>query len=92
VASSLAGEYKNGRNIFEHFFFAKNLENLGKWYRQLLAESVGKIQKDGQSIGITPTTSIGTTDLHSVAQLDLAHTRDRSMAVVSLRSKNSIRI
>jgi glucose-6-phosphate isomerase len=84
VSSTLANGYAQWRNIFEHFFFAKNLENLGKWYRQLLAESIGKIGKNGKSVGITPTTSIGTTDLHSVAQLDLAHTGDRTLALVSL--------
>ena len=84
VAETLAVRSSQWRNIFEHFYFAKHLENVGKWYRQLLAESVGKIRKDGKSVGITPTTSIGTTDLHSVAQLDLAHVSDRTLAIVSL--------
>lgn len=70
------------KNILEHWFFSKKMENLGKWYRQLLAESIGKIRADGTSVGITPITAIGTTDLHSSAQLVLAHPSDRSVVVV----------
>ncbi|HLF54482.1 MAG TPA: glucose-6-phosphate isomerase [Candidatus Nanoarchaeia archaeon] len=63
---------KSGRNIYDNFFFASDLESLGKWHRQLLAESLGK---DGK--GITPTVSIGSTDLHSVAQLYLDGPQDK---------------
>ena len=34
--------YKNGKNINDNFFFLPQLESLGKWYRQLMGESVGK--------------------------------------------------
>ena len=34
--------YKSGRNICDLFLFANDLESLGKWYRQLMAESIGK--------------------------------------------------
>lgn len=53
-----------GRPIHNTFLFSPKLEGLGKWYRQLMAESIGK---DGK--GITPIVSIGSTDLHSQAQL-----------------------
>lgn len=33
-------------------------------------------------MGITPTVAIGTIDLHSVAQLEIAHSDDRSIAIV----------
>lgn len=42
------------------------------------------------SIGITPTTSIGTTDLHSVAQLNLAHSEDRVLAQVRIDDSTDI--
>ena len=77
------------RNIFEHWFFAKKLENLGKWYRQLLAESIGKVRAD-DSVGITPVCAIGTIDLHSVAQLSIAHPNDRSVAIVSERYQDEV--
>jgi glucose-6-phosphate isomerase len=90
MAHMLYEEYQHGRNIVEHFFFSKRFENIGKWYRQLLAESIGKVQKNGTSIGINPCTSIGTIDLHSVGQLDLAHTRDRSIHLIRVPTSSAL--
>lgn len=56
--------YQKGISIHNNFLFHPELESLGKWYRQLVGESLGK---DGK--GILPTVSIGSNDLHSVAQL-----------------------
>ena len=58
--------------IHDLFLFDPRLETMGKWYRQLCAESLGK---DGN--GILPTVSIGSTDLHSVAQLYLGGPNNR---------------
>ncbi|MEK7587196.1 MAG: hypothetical protein AAB453_05005 [Patescibacteria group bacterium] len=64
---------EQGKNIHDTFSFDSAWETLGKWYRQLLAESIGK---DGK--GITPTVSIGPNDLHSVAQLELGGPKDKT--------------
>lgn len=88
VAETLAKNFPE-RNIFEHWFFSKKMENLGKWYRQLLAESIGKTRKN-DSVGITPVIAIGTIDLHSVAQLSLAHPNDRSVAIISEKYQDEI--
>ncbi len=61
-----------GRSIHNSFVYAAKLESLGKWYRQLMGESVGKeknLNGDVVNAGITPIVSIGSTDLHSMAQL-----------------------
>lgn len=71
-ASILYLHYKNGKNINDNFIFLPQLESLGKWYRQLMGESIGK---NGE--GITPTVSIGSTDLHSVGQLYLGGRKDK---------------
>ena len=63
---------QKGKNINDNFIFLPQLESLGKWYRQLMGESVGKEGK-----GITPTVSIGSTDLHSVGQLYLGGPKDK---------------
>lgn len=55
---------QSGRPIHNTFLFSPKFEALGKWERQLVAESLGK---DGK--GPTPIVSIGSTDLHSMAQL-----------------------
>lgn len=63
---------QSGRSIHNTFLFSPKLEGLGKWYRQLMAESLGKKRDlEGKEVyaGITPIVSIGSTDLHSMAQL-----------------------
>jgi len=62
----------DGKKINDNFIFLPQLESLGKWYRQLMGESIGKGGK-----GITPTVSIGSTDLHSVGQLYLGGPKDK---------------
>ncbi|MCR4263580.1 MAG: hypothetical protein NUV98_02570, partial [Candidatus Roizmanbacteria bacterium] len=57
---------QKGRVINDNFFFNAEMESVGKWYRQLMGESVGKGTK-----GILPTVSVGSTDLHSMVQMYL---------------------
>ncbi len=67
--------YHQGYKIHDIFLFSIDLENIGKWYRQLIGESIGKennLAGEFVNIGIVPTVSIGTVDLHSVAQLYLS--------------------
>jgi len=54
--------------VHNTFVFSNDLHGYALWYRQLLAESIGK----SPSTGIIPTISVGSTDLHSVGQLDIA--------------------
>jgi len=67
-----------GKVINDNFIFLPQLESLGKWYRQLMGESIGKEGK-----GITPTVSMGSVDLHSVAQLYLEGPNDKITTFVS---------
>ncbi len=80
---------KNGKKINDNFLFNQELESLGKWYRQLMGESIGK-EKDlkGQIVnsGITPTVSIGSTDLHSMAQLYYGGPKDKITTFVYAKS------
>jgi len=73
MAAFLHYHYQKGIAISDLFLFSTHLLALGNWYRQLIGESLGKPQLTDQSkrIGITPTVSIGTNDLHSMAQLYL---------------------
>lgn len=64
-------QYQNGSYMYDLFLFDTRLESLGKWYRQLLAESLGKERDDGSKVTLVPSVSIGTLELHSVAQLML---------------------
>jgi glucose-6-phosphate isomerase len=71
---------QKGRGTHDSFLFHPELESCGKWYRQLMGESVGKevdLQGRTVNLGITPTVSIGSTDLHSMGQLYLGGPRDK---------------
>jgi glucose-6-phosphate isomerase len=71
IAQFLFVAYQNHMPIHDWFIFAPHYYSLGLWNRQLIAESLGKQSPQGP-VGITPTVSLGTVDLHSVAQLYLA--------------------
>ena len=77
--------YKNGKNIYNLFFFHPELESIGKYCNQLIAESLGK-EKDLNdkivNVGITPITSVGTVDLHSMEQLYLGGPKDKFTSFV----------
>lgn len=79
-----------GRTIHDHFLFSNSLGATGQWYRQLMAESLGKEFDAGGKrrlhAGITPTVSIGSTDLHSMAQLYLAGPADKTFKFVHVDS------
>lgn len=93
-AAILHLQSKRGKTINDNFFFDPELESLGKWYRQLMGESVGK-EKDrsGKTVhaGITPTVSIGSTDLHSMGQLYLGGPLDKLTTFVRADSTSHIR-
>jgi len=92
----LYSHYTNNVTVKDLFLFSLDLEAVGKWYRQLLGESIGKeFNRSGKQVmvGITPTVSLGSIDLHSVAQLYLAGPRDKfTMFVTVEKNKHSVTI
>jgi glucose-6-phosphate isomerase len=79
-AATIFENKKRGQDIYDLFLYGKDLEMIGKWYRQLMAESLGKENNtEGEKVhdGITPLVSIGSTDLHSMVQLYLGGPRDK---------------
>lgn len=63
---------KKGKSINVMIPYAQKLSRLADWYRQLLAESIGKKFDNEQEIvnvGITPVNALGVTDQHSQLQL-----------------------
>jgi len=88
-AALLFANSKAGKTINDNFFFAPQLESLGKWYRQLMGESIGKetnLQNETVHAGITPTVSLGSTDLHSVGQLYLGGPLDKFTTFIWVRN------
>ncbi|MFH0852958.1 MAG: hypothetical protein V1853_00950 [bacterium] len=94
-AAVLWHHLNHGKSINDLFVFRPQLESLGKWYRQLTAESLGK-EKDlkGKDVnaGITPTVSVGSTDLHSIGQLHLGGPLDKVVSFMYATSKESVEI
>lgn len=86
--------YNKGVAIHDLFLFSVDLAAIGAWYRQLMGESLGKgCLEDGLFMrkGITPTVSMGTVDLHSVAQLYLGGPHVRFTTFVAV-SKNNVEL
>lgn len=92
-AGVLYAQYRAGKHIHDSFMFMTDAASLGAWYRQLMGESVGKeYDRDGNQvrIGITPTVSMGSVDLHSVGQLYLGGPRDKVTTFVAVAQDNHI--
>ncbi|MGB8468511.1 MAG: hypothetical protein WCE21_05955 [Candidatus Babeliales bacterium] len=68
--------YCAGCVVHDYFMFCPALAGVGAWWRQLAGESLGKVDAQGNAVALVPTVSVGTTDLHSIAQRYLggAHT------------------
>jgi glucose-6-phosphate isomerase len=74
--------------VIRALILSNDLESLGKWYRQLMGESLGKeFDLKGRQIfiGITPTYCIGSTDLHSMGQQYLGGPFDTFTTFVSIK-------
>lgn len=94
-AAALFLANRNGKSIHDIFIFEPALESVGKWYRQLVGESLGKeCNRVGKVVhaGITPTISIGSIDLHSVGQLYLGGPQDKITTFVSVEHGQEIKI
>jgi len=61
---------QRGKNIHVMMPYSQQLKDLTDWYRQLYAESLGKVRpSDGVCVGPTPIKALGATDQHSQVQL-----------------------
>jgi glucose-6-phosphate isomerase len=84
-AMEIFSAYQNGVDIHDTFLYGKDLESIGKWQRQLMAESLGK-EKNLEDVkvnqGITPLVSVGSTDLHSMMQLYMGGPNDKLHNVI----------
>lgn len=74
LAEAIFESYKKGADILDIFVFNNELEDLGKWVRQLVAESLATL---------TPTVSLGPSDLHSMLELYLEKPGTRFTLFVS---------
>jgi glucose-6-phosphate isomerase len=94
-AIDLFCNHREGKSIHDLFIFSPDMESVGKWYRQLIAESLGKKYTRSAikvNEGITPTVSVGSTDLHSMAQLYLGGPEDKFTTFIKVIPKQKEKI
>lgn len=82
---------ENGINVL--FSYANHLECLTKWYVQLWGESLGKIDSNGNKVGLTPISLIGSIDQHSFLQLIIEGPQDKSVTFMNIEDlQNDLKI
>lgn len=64
--------------------YAMPLENLSAWWVQLVAESLGKVARDGTRRGFTPIRAVGPVDQHSQLQRWMAGPRNLGVIVMTV--------
>jgi glucose-6-phosphate isomerase len=64
--------------------YAMRLDNLSAWWVQLVAESLGKVAKDGTRKGFTPIRAVGPVDQHSQLQRWMAGPRNLGVIVMTV--------
>lgn len=66
--------------------YSDALRDLGPWFVQLWAESLGKRTADGRHVGPTPIPAVGATDQHAQVQLFMEGPRDKTVTFVDVES------
>ncbi len=82
----MARNHKNlAMNIL--FSYSSSFHDFNLWYVQLWAESLGKIDCNGQKIGLTPISLIGSIDQHSFLQLILEGKADKTITFLGINQE-----
>ena len=77
-------ENKGRFNINAIFSYSSSLESFNKWYVQLWAESLGKININGTRQALTPVALVGPVDQHSFLQLIMDGVRDKTVTFIKI--------
>lgn len=73
-----------GRHVHVVWPYGDRLVDLGAWFLQLWAESLGKQREDGVATGPTPVLVRGTTDQHSQLQLYMEGPADKAFVFLAV--------
>jgi len=77
-------ENKGRFNINVVFSYSSSLEAFNKWYVQLWAESLGKVNINGTRQALTPIALVGPVDQHSFLQLIIDGVRDKTITFIKI--------
>ena len=80
----LFGAHQRGVTEWVLMPYAMHLDNLSAWWVQLVAESLGKVAKDGTRKGYTPIRAVGPVDQHSQLQRWMAGPRNLGVIVMTV--------
>jgi glucose-6-phosphate isomerase len=91
LAAQIAGIHylftQAGKPLHVMMPYSQQLRDMADWYRQLWAESLGKIRpSDGKNVGATPIKALGATDQHSQVQLYREGPNDKVFTFLEVRS------
>jgi glucose-6-phosphate isomerase len=81
-------QHARAANIHVLMPYSDRLRDLGEWFRQLWAESLGKrVDREGRDVfrGPTPVTALGATDQHSQVQLFAEGPFDKTVTFIRVR-------
>ena len=84
---------QKGKTINVMMPYAQKLIRFADWYRQLLAESIGKAQNnsgDTVNVGLTPVNALGVTDQHSQSQLYMEGPNDKLLIFIKISARSGI--
>lgn len=69
--------------------YSDNLRDIGDWFVQLWAESLGKTKADGTNVGPTPIPALGATDQHSQVQLFMEGPLDKTVTFIAVGARTT---
>ena len=75
-----------GRHVQVLMPYRDALRDMAAWFVQLWAESLGKVQPAGASVGPTPVAALGATDQHSQVQLFMEGPQDKTVTFLTSAS------
>jgi glucose-6-phosphate isomerase len=76
--------YRRGQRVWTLLPYGDRLQGLGGWWVQLLAESLGKLDRGGARIGFTAVPALGPQDQHAQLQRWMAGPRDLGICVLTV--------
>ncbi len=86
-------QHSRAANVHVLMPYSDRLRELGEWFRQLWAESLGKrLDREGREVfrGPTPVAALGATDQHSQVQLFVEGPFDKTITFI--RVKDTVRL
>ena len=78
------GHYRRGKPMSVMMSYSAALKDVADWFRQLWAESLGKVGPGGAFVGPTPINALGVTDQHSQVQLYRQGPADKIFTILSV--------